>query len=105
MTVKLLMRGLFLALLAAPLAYADPGESWSGYHHEMMWSAGMFGGFMMLLFWGALLALVVFAVRWLSKSSDDSIKTQSALEILKERYARGEIDEDEYRQRKHTLEQ
>lgn len=104
MTVKLLMRGLPLALLAAPAAYADPGEGWSGYHHEMMWGAGLFGGFMMLLFWGVLLALVVFAVRWLSKSSDESIKSQSALDILKERYAKGEIDEDEYLKRKSTLE-
>lgn len=105
MTVKLLMRGVSLVLLATPVAYADPGEGWNGFHHDMMWGVGMFGGFTMLLFWGVLLALVVLVVRWLSKSSGESINTQSALDILKERYAKGEIDEDEYRKRKSTLEQ
>lgn len=105
MNRKLVIHSLPLSLLAAPLAYADYGQGLDGYNHNMMWGVGLFGGFMMLLFWGAIITLVVIAVRSLSKSSDVSSTTEDALELLKQRYAKGEIDEDEYRKRKSTLEE
>jgi putative membrane protein len=52
----------------------------------------------MLVFWGGLIALVVWAVRRFG-SSDQA----SALRILNERLARGEIDQQEYEQRKAAL--
>ena len=80
-----------------------------GHHHD--WGGGwghmLFGGGMMLLFWGGLIALVVLAVGWLgrSNSSDSAGASGSrALEILQERYARGEIEREEYEQRRRDLE-
>lgn len=52
-----------------------------------------------LLFWGGLIALVVWAVRRLSRSRTPD----NALAILKERFARGEIDQQEYEKRKAAL--
>ena len=62
----------------------------------------MFGGLMMLLFWGAIIALIVFAVRGFSAGSRPGGKS-NAEDILREPYARGEIDEEEYERRKAKL--
>ncbi|MSU91167.1 hypothetical protein GE300_16380 [Rhodobacteraceae bacterium 2CG4] len=69
-----------------------------------MWGGGfgMFGGLMMLLFWGAIIALIVFAVRGFSSGSGPGSKSDAA-EILRERYAKGEIDDEEYERRKAKL--
>lgn len=48
---------------------------------------------MMLLFWGLVIGLVVLAVRGFSGRSD-APQGNSALDVLKERYARGEIVEE-----------
>ena len=52
-----------------------------------------------LVFWGALIAFLIWAVRRFtaSRSSDN------ALSILNERFAKGEIDQQEYEQRKAAL--
>jgi len=52
-----------------------------------------------LVFWGGLIALVVWAVRRLSRSRTPD----NALSILNERFARGEIDQQDYDARKATL--
>ncbi len=72
---------------------------WFG--HGMSWSGMIFGALMMLLFWGGLIALVVFAVRAFSSSASQgrsgaNSAGESALEIVKMRYARGEISQVEY---------
>ena len=71
----------------------------------MMWygAGGWWMFISMLLFWGGLIALIVWAVR---ASSDRPREHQRnrALEILEERYARGEIDHEEFEQRRRTLE-
>ncbi|WP_264773749.1 SHOCT domain-containing protein [Defluviimonas salinarum] len=63
---------------------------------------GLFGGLMMILFSVILIALVVIAVRWWMEQSPG--KRSSALEILQERLAKGEIDAKEYAERKKALE-
>lgn len=67
------------------------------------WGWIFFGGLMMVLFWGGLLALIVLAVRGLSgsgqsRSHDTQERTSApaALEILKTRYAKGEITQAEF---------
>ena len=89
---------------AAPLWAGPDGDLQSGYGY-MMWNGGhgLFGGLMMLLFWGLVIGLVVLAFRGFSGRSDTR-PGNSALDILKERYARGEIEEDEYERRKERLE-
>ena len=69
------------------------------------WLGMLFGGLMMLLFWGGLFALLFFAVRSFAQPSSNhgtSVSTlartsdRNALEIVKERYARGELTKEEY---------
>lgn len=66
---------------------------------------GLWGGLVMLLFWGVIIVLVVTVVRWLIESRHPRIHEPSnrALEILEERYARGEIKREEYLQRREDL--
>jgi len=52
-------------------------------------------------FLGVIIAVTVFFFRMLT--SNRLGETRDAMEILKERYARGEIDEDEFRRRKQEL--
>ena len=74
----------------------------------MMWDAYGFGigwSFMwifMLLFW-VLVILGIFAlIRWLAQGGE-SRNGGRALNILKERYAKGEIDKKEFEERKKDL--
>jgi putative membrane protein len=67
----------------------------------------MSGGLMMLIFWGGLVTLVVFLVRGFGARSPQGEEKRSgpdAGEILAERFARGEISEDEFDQRRRVLE-
>lgn len=77
---------------------------------------GIFGPALGLLFTLGLIIgfviLAVWAVRQLSSRSPgaertqgDSVNTQSPMEILKARYARGEITRDEYQEMKAALSQ
>jgi len=61
----------------------------------------------MLLLWGFVIFGVICAVRWLivrSKPDGNNFHSETPLEILKKRYARGEISKDEFEQRKKDLE-
>jgi putative membrane protein len=98
--------GSFLATLAAgfpagPL-HADPGGN--GYYGHMSgWGMGLGFG-MMVLFGGALIVGAVFLVRWLSEQGHGGGRKSDALETLKQRLARGEIDIDDYEARRKVLE-
>lgn len=72
----------------------------------MMWGGGhgMFGGLMMILFWGIVIALIVFAVKWFSDNRGPGGNRRDALDILRERFASGEIDEEEFDRRRKALE-
>ncbi|HEX6263035.1 MAG TPA: SHOCT domain-containing protein [Actinomycetota bacterium] len=71
------------------------------------WGGWIWGALMMLLFWGGLIALVVFLVRGSpSRTShgEERRRGPEARDILAERFARGEISEDEFEQRRRVLE-
>lgn len=77
----------------------------------MMWGTGWGGwvvGFvMMALFWGGLVALVVLVLRGWDGGRDRGRAEPGppdAREILEERFAKGEISEDELEQRRRVLE-
>jgi putative membrane protein len=91
-----------LVALSTSPSLAQPG-GW-GWH---MWNGG---GWMFLghLVWivviAAVVALVVYAVRGSGGGGFTSAgSSKTPLEILDERFARGEIDEKEYKQRKKVL--
>jgi putative membrane protein len=54
---------------------------------------------------GDLAAIIALAVRWTGLGGQASSRTTStARDILDERFARGEIDDDEYEKRRRILE-
>lgn len=80
--------------------YAPGSMDW-GYGHMM------FGGLMMILFWGAVIVAVVLVARWLSAQGHAGRTgpgaRRDALDILRERFARGEINEEEFDRRRQLL--
>lgn len=87
----------------------------------MMWDRGDWGSWgaggwlamslMMLVFWGLLALLAVWLVRTLRdrppRAGGDELHSPTARadEVLAERFARGEIDADEYTRRREVLSQ
>ncbi|MCG8053743.1 MAG: SHOCT domain-containing protein [Candidatus Thiodiazotropha endolucinida] len=63
-----------------------------------------FDGSFMWLFWIGLIILIVWAVKATAGGkSTPSERHKSAIEILKERYANGEIDREEFEQKRKDL--
>lgn len=81
--------------------------------HMMWWGGGwyamIFGPFLMILFLAVLIAAVVILVRWLGGPWPGAVSPHHAppgrtpLDILKERFARGEIDKEEFEERRRIL--
>ena len=76
--------------------------------HDWGWGYGGmlgFGFIWMVLFWGLIVLGIVVLVRWLMHGGGvHRVETEdSALEILKRRYARGEIDKAEFEEKKRDL--
>jgi putative membrane protein len=77
----------------------------------MMWGWGWYGmifGPLFMILWLAVIAVVVLIVRWLAGPWHGMPPSQTppgrtALDILKERFARGEIDNEEYEERRRLL--
>ena len=79
----------------------------------MMWHTWGMGGWpglvlmslAMIVFWGGLVALGVWALRSAGGSRGDRSETRPnrAVEVLEERFARGEIDQQEFEQRRTVL--
>ena len=97
------LAGLSIAISAFP-AYA---QAYSDHPH--MWGGGwsmIFGPLMMIVFIGAIVIVVVLLIRWLSGApiGPTAAKTgNAAIDLLKDRFARGEIDQKEFEERKKLL--
>lgn len=95
-----------LAWLAfGPAGVQAQGGDWSGPMHPMMWTWGAWGILMMLMmvaFWGLIIAGIVLGVRWLTRHAGGQ-PTDRALEILRERYARGDITREAFDARRRDL--
>jgi putative membrane protein len=75
----------------------------------MFGNNGWMGGGMgigMWIFWIVLIVVVVLLVRTVAggRTSLPSPREETPLDILKARYARGEIDEEEFQRRRRELE-
>lgn len=80
--------------------WGHPGWDWG-------WGHMMFGGVMMIIFWGGIILLLVLLFRWFGTGRSSNAFGESGrltpLDLLKERYAKGEIDKNEYEERKKVL--
>ena len=72
---------------------------------------GVAGGFMgggigfltMIIFWAAIIVGLVALIKWLIQESKGGAGGKSAIDILKERYAKGEISAEEFEKMKKNL--
>ena len=100
-----------LGTLTLPwLAWAGAAGGDGTYGHGHMWGGGghwIFGPVMMILFVALAVAVVVLVVRWLGGvgggGGGAGARPKAALDILEERFARGEIDKDEFEARRQAL--
>jgi putative membrane protein len=111
-TSTLISLGVSAVLIAAAIwfLYNHGAGLWTGGRHWGMGTHHMLGGGMglvMMLFWIVLIGAVILLVsgafngiRGFRKNDDE---TQRPLEILKQRYARGEIDRAEYEDKRRDL--
>lgn len=58
---------------------------------------------MMILWWALIIAAIVFLVTWITKQTSRSGRKHSALDTLKNRYARGEISKKEFEEKKRDI--
>ena len=79
-----------------------PDMTWRG--GGWMWGVGMWlGGVAMLVFWGALIVAAILVVRHLGGMPGSEVRA-SPLDILKRRYASGEITREQYELMRKDLE-
>jgi putative membrane protein len=85
-------------------AIAQPYGQW-----EMMDGWGRWGGWIMpfhglgLLFWIVVIAAVVWLVRSFRRPNERGERSNASLDVLEQRYAGGEINRDEYLQKKRDM--
>ena len=93
-------------VLDATIARADAVRT--GWHHGMMgWSGWFFGPIMMIVFFALLIGAVMIIVRLLGadqRPDDIGQSVDRASEILRERFAKGEITKEEFEEARKTLE-
>ena len=106
------LRSKAAALTLGVFATGIPVAAWAqerpyeyGWGHPMWglwgpWGIGM--GLIMLVFWGLIIVGLVLGIRWLVTQGKEP-RADSPLDILKRRYARGEIDRDEFEAKKRDL--
>ncbi len=73
-------------------------DYWGGFG----WGWMFFGWIFMILFWAAIVLLIIWLYKQV-KGTKDVTQVESALEILKKRYAKGEIDKKEFEEKKKDL--
>jgi putative membrane protein len=107
--LRIIPTAVTVSLLTAPATvfaqaggrYGDGGMMGPGIYH--FWGMGFFN----LAFWILLLIGIVFFLRWLwqsTKKESPPANKNRALDILKERYARGEINREQFESMKKDIE-
>ena len=76
---------------------------WSNGYNPMFW--GGVGSIFMIIVWALIIVGIVYLIKWSLGQSGGSPATRgnTPLEILKERYAKGEINKQEFEEKKKDL--
>ncbi|MDP2953704.1 MAG: SHOCT domain-containing protein [Chloroflexota bacterium] len=106
----LIVGGIAVALVVVMSLVGGFLGGWQGGGRGMMgpgWGwGGLFMPIFMIIFWVLIIWAVVALVRgtaWSGRSDLPSDRPDSALEILKRRYARGEVSKEEFEDKKKDL--
>lgn len=94
------MRFLVLTLLVPGLAQAGGPGGTDYYMHDYGWAGLIFGPLMMLLFLALIVGAVMVALRLFAPGGASAGRPK---QILQERFARGEIDAEEFTARSRAL--
>jgi len=96
--------------MTLPAALAAPDFQWwgDGYMGPGMMGWGFFGiigMIMMFIFWALVIVALIFFIRWIYHAGSWATvhRSETPLEILKKRYARGEIDKKEFEEKSRDL--
>ncbi|MEQ9523523.1 MAG: SHOCT domain-containing protein [Thalassobaculum sp.] len=110
-----LVAGVVGAVPRTGWAQSSPGIERYPYGQHMMWWGGewygmAFGHLFMIAVLAMGIALAVLLVRWLggpwhATAPHQASSSRAPLDILKERFARGEIDKAEYEERRRVLDE
>jgi putative membrane protein len=97
-----ILAGLAVWLVPSVVGAQERVYEWGWGMHPMwgIWGLGM--ALMMLVFWGVVVAGIVLGIRWFV-SQGTPARSDSALDILRQRYARGEIGKEEFDAKKRDL--
>jgi putative membrane protein len=83
------------------------GDMWPGFDMNGFWVMGIVSGVIGLVIMLGLIVLIILGIRWLLRqdrySGPGAPAPDDALEVLRRRFASGEIDEAEYQARRKTL--
>ncbi len=104
---RILMISIMIISMTAVYGYTQMGPGTMG-PGMMNWGYGMGWGWsiIMMVFWIAVIVGIIFLIRWIALSTDSRRETSaedSAMEILRNRYARGEINKEEFEEKKKDL--
>jgi len=104
----LIIGGIILAIIIIVPTIIGAVTGWQGYGYGYgMMGPGMMEGFgamgLMGVFWIVVLGLIIWAVVAAARGAGQAGGSESSLEILKKRYARGEINKAEYEEKKKDL--
>ncbi len=110
------MRGFLLSTAALLAMLGTSSAAWAQqqggpYYGPHMWNGGLWmfvGPLMMIVFIAAIVAAVVLMIRWLGGSHGAAplpSPGRAPLDILKERFARGEINKEEFEERRRVLDE
>ncbi len=96
------------ALMFGAVAVLAPVTAWAGgevYRHggHMMGGHGLYGPLMLILTVAAIAAIVILAMRWGRPRHRCRHRRKNPKDILRERYARGEMTTKEFEERRKVL--
>lgn len=91
------------AIVVLPVVFA-PATAYA-WHPNAGWGYYLFGPLMWIVFIGVVVGFVVLAIRWLVSSGHLTFipRLMTPLDILQERFARGEIDKEDFEERRRLL--